>query len=238
MDVPSAETQDPTPLTGRDLVLAQDPARVARVWSARGDVRPLLGDLLHRPVERRRHAVAATLEVCTRAEDLLELPLDLPRELATRDAHRSVAREDHRLAVGSLQRGRIRFAPAGGRGHAAQDPVTSGQWRRSRRDDEPALVVALRVAIRVECRRGLREAGEQRRLPDREFREVVDTEVDLGGGGDAVRPVPVEDLVEVRGDDAFLAGFPGVRLVEAEGLDDLLDLPDIAVGPCRNDVLR
>jgi hypothetical protein len=66
----------------------------------------------------------------------------------------------------------------------------------------------------------------------------VDTEVDLGGGGDAVRPVPVEDLVEVCGDDAFLAGFPGVRLVEAEGLDDLLDLPDIAVGPCRNDVLR
>ena len=63
-------------------------------------------------------------------------------------------------------------------------------------------------------------------------------EVDLGRRGDAIGAVAVEDLVQVRGDDPLLAGLAGELAVEAQGLDDLLDLPHVAVGAGLDDVLR
>ena len=67
---------------------------------------------------------------------------------------------------------------------------------------------------------GLRESREERRLGDRERREVGLAKVGLGRGFDAVGLIAVIDLVEVQLEDLLLR----VRARDLDGEDRLLDL--------------
>ena len=125
-----------------------------------------------------------------------------------------------------------------GRVQAAQDVVAADDRRRVLRDDEAALVVGLGVAVRVERRGRLRQAGEERRLGRDELREVGHAEVDVGRGGDPVGVVAVEDLVQVGRDDLLLAGLPRETVGDPRGLDELLRLADVAIGAGRGRVRR
>ena len=118
-----------------------------------------------------------------------------------------------------------------------EDPVASNDRLGGRGDHEAAVVVLDRVPVRVQRRWGLRESGEQCGLGHRQIREVRHAEVDVGRRGDAVGLVAVVDLVEVRADDAFLAGGARVLVRQPERLDDLLGLAHVAVR-AGHDVLR
>ena len=86
VDVVAAQAEDPVPLASRDLLRAQDGARVLGVRGAGRGVDPLLGDLLHLPVERRGDAVAAGVDFAAvvggvGAQDVGERVADLPHEV-------------------------------------------------------------------------------------------------------------------------------------------------------------
>ncbi len=125
--------------------------------------------------------------------------------------------------------------PAVARPSRTQSRRTTGS--AVERDHEAAVVVLDRVPVRVQRRWGLRKSGEQRGLRHRQVREVRHAEVDVGRRGDAVGLVAVVDLVEVRADDAFLAGGARVLVRQPERLDDLLGLAHVAVR-AGHDVLR
>src|SRR5206468_1676647 len=72
----------------------------------------------------------------------------------------------------------------------------------------------------IERRRRLRHAREQRGLGERELREIALAEVRLRRGLDAVRLIPVVDLVEVELEDLLLR----VRSRHLNGEDRLLHL--------------
>ena len=214
------------------------PASFLRV---RGDHRgrePPLGLVLGVPIERRDHGVAAGVDRRAVADDRVELAADLPRELRRLERQRPVADEDDRLVERRLQLRRRQRRPAGRRVEAAQDVVAADDRRRVGRDDEAALVVGLGVAVRVERRGRLRQPGEERRLGRAELGEVGHAEVDVGRGGDPVRVVAVEDLVQVGRDDLLLAGLAGEAVRHPRGLDQLLGLADVAVGAGRGRVRR
>ena len=130
-----------------DPVLVGDPegldirGRVLRVRALGACLRPLLGEALHPPVERRDDRVAAGVDrgavVGERggAEDLAELVADLEHELGREPALVRGRRDDDRLLHrGVVVGGRVR---AGGehaaRLHQAQDVVAALDDRRVRR---------------------------------------------------------------------------------------------------------
>ena len=239
MQVLAAERPDPRPLALGDLRAVQHAfggaARHVRCDGRRG--KPLLRQPLRAPVERRRDPVAAALEVGVGPEDRLELATDLPREVASRDTDRAFTGQDDGLLGRGAELVRLERGPSSRGGDPLEDPVAPDDRRRSRGHDEAALGVRHGEAVRVERRRGLGQAGQERGLGDRQCGQVGDAEVDLGGRSDAVRPVPVEDLVEVGGHDTLLAGLAGILVAQAQRLDDLLDLADIAIRPGLDDVV-
>ena len=143
---------------------------------------------------------------------------------------RPLAGEDDRLRHGLavLRIGQARPAPTGPQ--PAQDVVAAEEGFGVLRHDQPAARVGLGPAIEVVRARRLGEPGQQRGLGGRQLPEVADTEVDLSGRGDPVRAVAVEDLVQVGGDDAFLATLPRERRRHPLRLEQLLGLANVAVG--------
>ena len=107
-------------------------------------------------------------------------------------------------------------------------------WRVLR-DDQPqsALPVSsvyFSSGVLDEVIRGgrLRDAGQEGVLGQREVLEVL-LPVALGGRGHAVAPVAVEVVVEVRLHDQLLAFPAGIGLGQPDRLDDLAELPLVAV---------
>ena len=162
------------------------------------------------PVERRDHLCSRPSRPAARPlRIVVELSPDLPREV------RRAQRERHsRRRARPVRRGRSSDA-AGDRvvqrerREVVEDLVAANHRRGIRRDDEPALGVGLGVAVRIERRGRLRQAGEQRSLGRGQVPKVLDAEIDLGRCRDAVGVMAVEDLVEVGGDDLFLPGLAG-----------------------------
>src|SRR4029077_19180282 len=83
-----------------------------------------------------------------------------------------------------------------------------------------------RVAERIEDARRLRQAREGRRLHKRQLRGVL-REVRPGGRLRAVRVAPVEDLVEVVGEDLLARVLAVAILLALEELLRETGLPDL-----------
>ena len=240
VEVLAAQRPDPATFAARDLELLEQLVAGAAL-EVRGDdggSDPTLCQLLCPPVERGDDSIAGRREIdVLRRRSACELALDLPREMAGPEPVGLIACEDDGFVERGLQLERRQLGPARG-GQVAQHIVPAHDRRRVGGHDQVAGLVLLGVGIRIERARRLGERGEQRRLGRRQAGEILDPEVGLCRGGDPVCLVPVVDLVEVRRDDAFLADHAGVRLVEAHRLDDLLGLPDVAIGAGRHHVLR
>ncbi len=231
MEVLAPQPVDPaTVLLGDAQVVQQARRSSGRQVGRHGrGLQLVLGDLLGVPVERRDDAVAAGLDGVGRPEDLLQLSAHLPHEVRRLVDQRLVAAQDHRLGLGRRELLRRQVRPARV-DEVVEDPVAADHRRGILRHDQLALLVGHGVAVRVEARGRLGEGGEQGGLGGRQVGQLRDAEVDLGRGRDAVRVVPVEDLVQVRGDDLLLAGLAGERLGQAGRLDDLLRLAHEHVG--------
>ncbi len=94
-----------------------------------------------------------------------------------------------------------------------------------------AVACALQVgtALGVEGRGRLGQSREQGRLGRRQVPQVGDAEEDLGGRGDTVGVLTVEDLVQIRRDDPLLALLARVRPRHPRRLKDLLHLPLVLI---------
>ena len=191
-------------LTGRRI--HGDQGRVVHIEALEGvDVIAdlLLGKLLHVPIERREHRVAAAVRglLAQLADELLA---HAEREV------RRVERGGGGLYDDGLGLGRIGFADAdvAAVDHGVEHLCTPRLCR-------------VRVLHRVVVRRALREAGEHRHLAERQPHEVGLVEVGLRRGLDAVGLIAVVDLVQVHLEDLLLA--EGARRLHGE--DRFLDLP-------------
>ena len=135
---------------------------------------PALGEPLGPPVERRDDAVAAALEVGVRAQDRLELAPDLPREVTARGCGAGARRRGRPARPGRPRaRSGVRFVQRPPVSEPAQDPVAADDGRRGLGHDEPALVVLLGEAVRIERRWRLGQAGEQGGLGHRQLGQVA-----------------------------------------------------------------
>ncbi len=236
MDAVPAQALDPGPLLARDLARLELLVRVLAVGDDCGGVDPLLGEPLHLVVERGDHLVAAGIDLLAlglAAQELAELLAHLPHEVRCAPRIRTLVGEDDGLGLGRLEV-RVRVRPARqvrARLHELEDLVAAAHHLGVLRDDQARLDLA--VLVRVLLLDGvldeivgggrLRNAGEERVLGEREVLEVL-LPVALGGGGDAIAPVAVEVVVEVRLHDRLLARGSRVRLGQANRLDDLARL--------------
>ncbi len=118
-----------------------------------------------------------------------------------------------------------------------EDPVAPHDGFGRGRDHESTLGILHGEAVRIERRGRLGQTREEGGLGDRQLGEVLDAEVDLRGRRDAVGVVPVEDLVEVSADDPLLAELTWILVGQAQCLDDLLGLAQVAVRAGRHDLL-
>ena len=214
VEILATEGVDPAPVARRDLELGEEAVRLSgrQVRDDRCRGHPALGELLRLPVERRDDGVAAGVRRLRVTEDAIELAADLPGELAGLVRERFVAGEDDRFGQGGLQLGGREMRPSAALGgEPVEDPVATLRRRRVGRHDQAALGVRFREVVGIERRRRLRQAGQERRLGRGQLGEVRDAEVRLRRGGDAVRAVSVEDLVQIGRDDLLLAGLrPGM----------------------------
>ena len=225
----------------RDLSRRQDRCRVLGIGRPGRDVDPLLGDLLHLPVERGRDLVATRVDERTvvgriGTEDRTQLLADLPDEMGRPPPGRDLLHELDRLVLGRLVFGR-RVLVAGQRTarlHQVQDVVAALHDLGFGRDDELELGAfaafgdvleadGFGIADQVERCRRLGDRRQDRGLGEGQLLERL-PEVALGGRLHAVTLVAVEVLVEVRGDDLFLALLAGEGLGQPDRLDDLADL--------------
>src|SRR5690606_8433083 len=83
----------------------------------------------------------------------------------------------------------------------------------------PAIDRILRAVDGIDTRRPLRNAGEDRRLRERQLVERL-AEIGLRGGGDTVRALAEEGRVEEELEDLFLREL----LLDAQREDPLLEL--------------
>ena len=107
VDVPAAQVEDPALLAGRDLARFQDAPGVARLGRPGRDIDPLLGGLLHVPVERRGDPIAAGIDFgavgrMVGTDDVDESLADLPHELGRPPCRRRVGADDDGLGLGRL----------------------------------------------------------------------------------------------------------------------------------------
>ncbi len=262
MDVASTQVEHPAPLALGDLASLEDRPRVLGLRRPGRRVDVLLRDLLHLPVERGRHPVAAGIDlraVVRRvgAQDLGEGFPHLPHEVGSPPGRGDLRLDDRRLALGGLVLGG-RVPVTGQRAarlHEIEDVVAAdddlargrdpqlhlrafdgvgrGRFGSGRRVRAGGRVGArngfveaelLGVPEQVELGRRLGDGGEDGVLGEGQLLQRL-AEVALGRGLHAVAVVAVEVVVEVRRDDLALAVLAGIRLRQADRLDDLLDLP-------------
>ena len=98
---------DPVLGCGGDLAGIHDCAWILRVRRSCRDVGPLLGDLLHVPVEGGRHLEPARVDLLAvvgglGAEDQAELVADLPDEMRRSPADGDLLDQLHRLVLGGV----------------------------------------------------------------------------------------------------------------------------------------
>ena len=195
---------------------------------------PLLGGLLHLPVERGDDLVATGVE-------LLLATLGVGAE----NSHEEVAYSVHKVRCAHfLQRGgdqddllsssclNLRVgddcgllrntARSGGLQEVEHDTASLGH-RRVERDSDHPVCTDNRVLAQVIGARRLGDSGEQSRFAKGELVERL-AEILLRGRQNAVRARAVVVVVEVLGDDLLLTNSPRELFCQSDRLDDLFYL--------------